>query len=777
MRSGESQYRDLCANSQLEQAYIRLLENPQIRVVSFDLFDTLFFRRVASPQQIFLNIGRLEQVTQRFGDVSAFVHYRIAAEQQARKVSATEEVTLADIYQQIPLDPESRQAVMLLELEEERRQLYPNAQLERWVELAKAYGKKVIVTSDIYLSAEQLGYVALDGWAARSLLDGLYISSVTQKTKASGSMFLHIQEVENLAADAVLHIGDKADADVAVPEGFGLRALHYAIPASIAKTLEHEAEYVGGMDETGNDIRRLTLLLDPFDSQSESFFFHLGAHLFGPVLWSFSHWLIKLARVQGIHQVVSVMREGRTFHRCLQHCLVRESVQQDDIRATLLNASRKSTYLPALQDNLGDAGAGNFYRYRHMSVSDLYRMHDISPPDGDFAELPLSRLREVRIGEMSLGEWLKNDFAQRGQEVDEARCQASEAFRRYCEELEIDDDAIMVDFGGTGSVLQQIGQALGKSTFCDVLFFMHDDGYRQMLSCPARPFLPLNRRTVSAIEAIRRSPEVLELLLNGTAQTTLGYTLSGNGAVPVLDERPIDKTHARNSAAFDAGIDAFMETAFCHDLERDVFSRERLTLMLGRLVEMPESEEAEWLGAMPLSRHYSETREQRLIDTAQQALVARIGAARCYRELGASPLAYYEALPWPQGAITLNDPECIRQLKGIRSTSINQNVMDQLLNRVAEEGLDVVSVFGAGEFFRQLLPQLVRRGIRVNLVVDSRAYTRSFSVEGYAVITPEDALKRGERTFVIASAAFAKEMAASLRELSERPEALHILSV
>lgn len=39
--------------SAVEQEYIKLLQQEEIRIVSFDIFDTLVFRKVAQPQEIF----------------------------------------------------------------------------------------------------------------------------------------------------------------------------------------------------------------------------------------------------------------------------------------------------------------------------------------------------------------------------------------------------------------------------------------------------------------------------------------------------------------------------------------------------------------------------------------------------------------------------------------------------------------------------------------------------------------------------------------------------
>lgn len=118
--------------------------------VSFDLFDTLLFRDTASPTGIFDLVG------QELG-IPNFQHIRVAAEQAARQrkfqIAGTYEVTLTEIYSMLH---GSACGGMEEELRQEERHCHIDAAMWRLVESLYQGGKQVVITSDMYLTVEQL---------------------------------------------------------------------------------------------------------------------------------------------------------------------------------------------------------------------------------------------------------------------------------------------------------------------------------------------------------------------------------------------------------------------------------------------------------------------------------------------------------------------------------------------------------------------------------------------------------------------------------------------
>ena len=105
----------------VELEYIKHLEDENIKVVSFDIFETIAFRKVAKPIDIFKIVGNKKFVKKIFHNGDAFLNYRIAAEKNARvNKKNTQEVTLEEIYSYLPIDKETQKQIIELEIKEER---------------------------------------------------------------------------------------------------------------------------------------------------------------------------------------------------------------------------------------------------------------------------------------------------------------------------------------------------------------------------------------------------------------------------------------------------------------------------------------------------------------------------------------------------------------------------------------------------------------------------------------------------------------------------------
>ena len=91
------------SKSVLEKKYKKLLQNKKIKVVSFDIFETLAFRSVNHPSDIFTLVGEHKFVKKIYDKADTFKEYRIQAENYARSHSELEEVSLQLIYDALPL--------------------------------------------------------------------------------------------------------------------------------------------------------------------------------------------------------------------------------------------------------------------------------------------------------------------------------------------------------------------------------------------------------------------------------------------------------------------------------------------------------------------------------------------------------------------------------------------------------------------------------------------------------------------------------------------------
>ena len=185
-------------------------------IVSFDIFDTLLKRNVNKPTDVFKYIEKKHNKT-------GFCDERIAAEKTARIKKNGIEVTLTDIYAEMPYDFSNE------ELEAEGELLIAND----WILPVYKHAlksKKVIIVSDMYLPEDFICQIlereGISGY------ERLYLSSSVGKTKHAGDLFeLIISELGE--KNRLIHIGNSYRSDYEIPKKYGINAIH--IPTNVKK--------------------------------------------------------------------------------------------------------------------------------------------------------------------------------------------------------------------------------------------------------------------------------------------------------------------------------------------------------------------------------------------------------------------------------------------------------------------------------------------------------------------------------------------------------------
>ncbi len=185
-------------------------------IISFDVFDTLIYRKVKTPMDVFDLI---------YIDDVGFKDKRIIAGREAKQCCEKEDCTLKEIYDLLPdCKEEKKEELMGREIEAELSVCYANDEALTFYNKCKALGKRVIIVSDMYLSGEVISQILKDNGYE---LDGVkvYVSSEYGLTKRSGNLFKHVIQEEG--STSILHIGDNAISDFAVPRREGLKAFLY----------------------------------------------------------------------------------------------------------------------------------------------------------------------------------------------------------------------------------------------------------------------------------------------------------------------------------------------------------------------------------------------------------------------------------------------------------------------------------------------------------------------------------------------------------------------
>ena len=311
-----------------------------IKAVSFDIFDTLLLRPFYTPTDLFELLD--VRVTELLGAIDRidFKQHRMEAEHIARRSSASrgrEEVTLAEIYQVVAellgLTEEQTELIKSWEKDWELRFCRRRNFAGQLFALAKTSGKKVLITSDMYLPREVIEELLQRNGCGG--FDRLYLSSEVGLAKATGHLYEYLVKDLALPPEQILHIGDNETADVRRAREQGLRALLLpkctdmlmnAVPGSYGGEIFQKAYWESFLHryQAPKDFLGLRTMLavvanklfdNPFrpirkDSDLNGETDLLGYGVLGPHLFAIADWLHREMKQGDFDRLCFMARDG-----------------------------------------------------------------------------------------------------------------------------------------------------------------------------------------------------------------------------------------------------------------------------------------------------------------------------------------------------------------------------------------------------------------------------------------------------------------------------------
>ena len=193
----------------------------ELRLESYDLFDTLITRITRKPIDVFRLLGASGAVHFRWKVASLipFHVWRRYAERFARHCSSREDIQLKDIYRVLGAVIQQPARVMRQEIALEEAVIRPlPANVNQLMRKHRA-GFGCCIISDMYLSHSALSKLV------RTHVGNLpiYVSSEVGLTKGSGGMFEHVANSEGVTFAEMHHYGDNLVADHAIPLKLGIK--------------------------------------------------------------------------------------------------------------------------------------------------------------------------------------------------------------------------------------------------------------------------------------------------------------------------------------------------------------------------------------------------------------------------------------------------------------------------------------------------------------------------------------------------------------------------
>jgi FMN phosphatase YigB (HAD superfamily) len=273
---------------------------PGIHILSLDCFDTLIWRNVNTPVDVFADLPFPG------GGIEARTWGEVKARKTVPLLSGRADVTIAEIYAALMPDADQavRDSAIADELAAEARHCFAFAPTRDLIVDARRRGLQIIIVSDTYLSEPQLRALiaAAGGDDLAAMIDRIFCSCEYGVSKAGG-LFTHVLADLGVSPAAILHVGDNKVADGIAPAKLGVNTVHLEqFCGGAEQRLRLEAVAATILDpDTRNGVpalqpHRAQISLraecDPVDS--------LGHDVLGPIMHSFALWLREEAEAMAL---------------------------------------------------------------------------------------------------------------------------------------------------------------------------------------------------------------------------------------------------------------------------------------------------------------------------------------------------------------------------------------------------------------------------------------------------------------------------------------------
>ena len=309
-----------------------------IKYVSFDIFDTLVKRPFFKPTDLFILLNKyFRQYTNGTSGMD-FSKIRVYCEQLTRERIENEkcqDVTLEEIYNTIEaeydIDKEVLEKIKNKEIEYEIRLCERRNVGYELYTLAISIGKKVIFTSDMYLTEEVIQKILnKNGYVDN---EKLYLSSEVKLTKARGDLFNYVIEDLKIENSEMVHIGDNYWSDVETPKKLKINAMHLPKATDVAldtsrvnyfaKMFTQNMPFWRDNQASMNFFGIRTMLAiavnnyfdNPYVSFNKNSDFNadpylIGYYILGMYTFGISKWLLEKTNGQGYTNMVFMARDG-----------------------------------------------------------------------------------------------------------------------------------------------------------------------------------------------------------------------------------------------------------------------------------------------------------------------------------------------------------------------------------------------------------------------------------------------------------------------------------
>ena len=303
-----------------------------VDIISFDVFDTIFIRRIEDPDLIKIPVARfIADKANKLGiDISwhevATKREEIESQQRQRNglsfpdYEACYDNFMPQMLNQVfgsQLPDNFFQQVADYEMSLENAVLVPREKLIDWIKLLKQRDKRLFLISDIYLPAKYIARLVEDKGLSH-YFEAIISSADSFNAKASGTAYPLVEKQFELDKSRWLHVGDNPISDGTRPQEFGIRALVINDPRErhrklLAKKYNHYSTHNNFWK--GRNMQQLMLPLEADNCDHDDLYVQ-GFNQFGFVFGYFMQRLAEQCKQLGLKRIYFCSREGWMLQKC-----------------------------------------------------------------------------------------------------------------------------------------------------------------------------------------------------------------------------------------------------------------------------------------------------------------------------------------------------------------------------------------------------------------------------------------------------------------------------
>ena len=308
----------------------KIQNNKEIKVVSFELINTLILRAAANPSFVFLKMYDMNpELFPKYTNKYDWKNSRIIAEKVARvnkknvDVEAVE-ITLPEIYKMLPSAyKKNADKLMNLEVECEKEVCFLNDDIYETIKYIKEKLKlKVILIADIYLSKSQIETILKANNIDINLFTDIFISCEYNALKRNGGLFKIVFDKLNIKSNELFHVGSDIYGDIGAANALNIDSFYYTLITESSFKYPYLRMEEMAYSFQGQQLFPLRLLAtshNPYEDEKDREYFDMGAMVIGPFFTLFSEWVLDIAQENNISVIRPIMREGMFLTKLLKN--------------------------------------------------------------------------------------------------------------------------------------------------------------------------------------------------------------------------------------------------------------------------------------------------------------------------------------------------------------------------------------------------------------------------------------------------------------------------